>query len=74
MAGRIRGVRRGLTILLQTGMATWMETASSCPPLAAPVRRRGTTSSETRLPDERCPALIDILATLALNRIMEVHA
>jgi hypothetical protein len=74
VAGRIRGVRRGLTILLQMGMATWLETASSCPPVAGPVTRPGAASSETRLPDERCPALVDILANLALNRFMEVHA
>jgi hypothetical protein len=74
VAGRIRGVRRGLAILLQMGMATWLETASSCPPLGGPVTRSGAASSETRLPDERCPALVDILANLALNRFMEVHA
>lgn len=72
VAGQFRGVRRGLANLQQMGMATWMETVSSCPPL--PVTRSGVTISETRLPDERCPALIDILANLALNRFMEVHA
>jgi hypothetical protein len=74
VAGRIRGVRHGLAILLQMGMAAWMETFSSCPPLAGPATRPGATSSETRLPDERCPALVDIFANLALNRFMEVHA
>ena len=74
MAGRIRGVRHGLAILLKRGMAAWMEAASSCPPLAGSATRSGATSSETRLPDERCPALVDILANLALTRFMEVHA
>ena len=74
VSGRIRGVRRGLAILLQMGMATWMETVSSCPPLAGPVTRPGAPSSKIRLPDERCPALVDLLANLALNRYMEVHA
>ena len=74
MAGRIRGVRHGLAILLQRGMAAWMEAAVSCPPLAGPATRPGTKSSETRLPDEHCPALIDILANLALTRFLEVPA
>jgi hypothetical protein len=55
-------------------MAAWMDAASSCPPVAGPATRPGATSSETRLPDERCPALVDILTNLALSRFMEVHA
>jgi hypothetical protein len=55
-------------------MAAWMEAASSCPPLAGSATRSGATSSETRLPDERCPALVDILANLVLTRFLEVHA
>jgi hypothetical protein len=74
LAGRIRGVRHGLAILLHGGMAAWMDAALSCPPLAGPATRPGATSSETRLPDERCPALVDILTNLALSRFMEVHA
>ncbi len=74
MTGRIRGVRRGLTILLQMGMAMWMETVSSCPPYLEPVTRPSAASIETRLPDERCPALVDILANLALKRLKEIHA
>jgi len=73
LAGRIRGVRRGLAILLQTGMAAWMEAVSSCPPRAAPTWP-SATSRDTRLPDERCPALLDILTNLVLNRFMEVQA
>ena len=74
VAGRIRGVRHGLAILLQRGMAAWMDATSSCSAFASPATRPGATSSETRLPDERCPALVDILANLALTRFMEVHA
>ena len=74
VAGRIRGVRRGLANLLQMGMATWMETVSSCPSLVGPVTRPDATSSETRLPDDRWPALVDILANLALNLFTEAHA
>lgn len=74
VTGRIRGVRRGLAILLHRGMSAWIEAASSCPPQADPVTRPGVTNRDTRLPDERCPVLIDILANLALNRIMEAHA
>jgi hypothetical protein len=55
-------------------MAAWMDAASPCPVFASPASRPGATSSETRLPDERCPALVDILANLALTRFMEVHA
>ena len=74
VTGQIRGVRRGLVILLHRGMSAWVEAASSCPPCAAPVTRPDVSRRDTRLPDERCPALVDILANLALNRITEVHA
>jgi hypothetical protein len=74
VAGRTRGVRHGLAIFLQMGMAAWMEVASSCSPLAGPATRPSATSSETRLPDEGCPALVDILANLVLTRFMEIHA
>jgi len=74
VAGRVRGVRRGLAILLQMGLVTWMDTVSSCPPLVDPVTRPAPASSERRLPDDRCSVLVDLLANLALNRLMEVHA
>ena len=74
VAGRIRGVRRGLANLLQMGMAAWMETVSSCPSLVGSATRPDARSSETRLPDDRCPAVVDILANLALNLFMEARA
>lgn len=73
MAGRIRGVRHGLAVVLQMGMATWLSTVSFCTPIADPVAERDPTDSGKRLPDERRSAFVDILATLALNRFTEVH-
>ena len=74
VAGRVRFVRHGLAVLLQSGMAAWMDTCSVCLPDGDPTTRLSSPNSETRLPDERCPALVDLLANLALNRVMEVHA
>jgi len=74
VAGRTRGLRHGLAILLQMGMAAWIEACSSCLPRADPTTRSRPGSSKQRLPDERCPALVDLLANLALSRLMEVHA
>lgn len=73
LAGRIRAIRRGLAILLQMGMAAWMEAVSSCPPRAAPARPDARIR-DTQLPDEQYPALLDILSNLVLNRFMEVQA
>jgi len=72
VAGGIRGVRHGLVILMQMGMAAWMEAILSCPPVAGPTRHTSATSRQTRLPDERCPALVDLLANLALTRFTEI--
>jgi hypothetical protein len=74
VAGRIRFVRHGLAVLLQSGMVAWMEACSACLPSMDPVARSSASTCETRLPDERHPALVDLLANLALNRLVEVHA
>jgi hypothetical protein len=74
VAGSTRFVRHGLAVLLQSGMVAWMEACSACLPGMDPVSRSSASSCETRLSDERHPALVDLLANLALNRLVEVHA
>jgi hypothetical protein len=71
--GRVRGVRHGMTVLLQGGMAAWMRACLSCPPLAASTTPSRSAGSERRMPDEQLPALVDLLANLALDRLMEFH-
>jgi hypothetical protein len=74
IAGQIRFVRHGLAVLLQNGMAAWMEACSACLPGRDPATRSRASTCQTRLSDERHPALVDLLANLALNRLVEVHA
>jgi hypothetical protein len=74
VAGNTRFVRQGLAVLLQSGMVAWMEACSACLPGIDPVARSNVFTNETRLSDERHPALVDLLANLALNRLAEVHA
>ena len=73
-AGNTRFVRHGLAVLLQSGMLAWMEACSACLPGIDPVTRSSGSTCESRLSDERHPALVDLLANLALNRLVEVHA
>ena len=74
VAGNTRFVRHGLAVLLQSGMVAWMEACSACLLGIDPAIRSSASTCETRLSDERHPALVDLLANLALNRLMEVHA
>ncbi len=75
VVGRVQGIRRGLAILVQRGMAAWMDTVSWVPSLdAAPSPQPTVARCETRLPDAHSAAPIDILANLTLNRFLEVHA
>lgn len=75
VVGRVHGIRRGLAILLQRGMAAWMDAVSTVPsPVAAPSIQPTASRYETRLPDAHSAALIDILANLTLNRFLEAHA
>ena len=74
VAGNTRFVRHGLAVLLQSGMAAWMGACSTCLPGIDPVTRSSASTCETRLSDKRHPALVDLLANLALNRLVEVRA
>ena len=73
VAGNTRFVRHGLAVLLQRGMVAWMEACSAYLPDIDPVTRSSASTCETRLSDERHPALVDLLANLALDRLVEVH-
>ena len=74
VAGNTRFVRHGLAVLLHSGMVAWMEACSTCLPGMDPVTCSSASGCEPRLSDERHPALVDLLANLALNRLVEVHA
>ena len=70
VVGQVSGVRRGLAILLQKGMAGWMDVCSSCRAVAVPTGLR-PSSDEKRLADEHSAELVDLLANMALNQLME---
>ena len=69
LSGRIRGVRDGLAVMLQKGMAAWMEVCLSC---RQTITKKHLAPIEQVLPDEQYGALIDLFANMAMNRIKEV--
>jgi hypothetical protein len=73
VTGCISGVRQGLAVILQRGMAAWLEQCSSLRSLAE-TRPSTRTGHEQRLPDEQCDELIDLLTDLALTRLKEATA
>ena len=70
VVGRVSGVRHGLAILLQKGMAGWMEVCSSCQAAVVPTAFR-SSSGEDYLLDEHSSELVDLLANMALKQLME---
>lgn len=66
LSGRIQGVRNGLAVILQKGMAAWMEAFASC---RQTVTKKRTASWEDALPDEQYGAVVDLIANMALNQM-----
>jgi hypothetical protein len=70
VAGCISGVRQGLAVMVQRGMAAWLEQRwqfGSLPEAKSSTR----LGDEQRLPGEQCDELIDLLTNLALTRLKE---
>ena len=67
LAGRL-----GLVILLQQGLAAWVEQWSKMPtPTPAP---SSEISRPSLLPDDTSADVINVLAAMALGHMQEVHA
>ena len=66
LSGRIQGVRNGLAIILQKGMAAWMEVCASCRQTAT---KKRAASREDALPDEQYGAVVDLITNMALNQM-----
>jgi hypothetical protein len=73
VSGRISGIRHGLAVMLQKGMAAWMEQLSLVQTLAER-KPSDRTGAEQILPDGQCDELVDLLTNLALARLTEVNA
>lgn len=69
LSGRIREVRDGLAVMLQKGMAAWMQLCSPCREID---RKKHLYSIEKALPDEQYGALIDLFTNMAMNQMKEV--
>ena len=70
IAGRTWGVRHGLAVLLQQGMAAWMELCSLPRPPSAPARA-SVAGVEPISCAERFNAVVDILTHMTLSHLME---
>ena len=64
--------RVGLAVLLQQGLAAWVEQWSKLP--APTTVSPGETPKPSLLPDDCSAQLINLLATMALAHIQEVRA
>jgi hypothetical protein len=71
LSGRIQEMRDGLAVLLQKGMAAWMEVCLAC---RQTITKKCLTPIDDALPNEQYGALIDLFVNMALNRIEEVLA
>ncbi len=69
LSGRIQRGRDGLSVMLQKGMAAWMEV---CSLYRQAITKKRVAAIEQVLPDEQYGALIDLFANMAMNRIKEV--
>ena len=70
MTGRVGMVRRGLTVLLQSGLASWMSVCRETP-RSSPVRPRVPDSRLREIPGEQWPKIITLLADVAMQRFAE---
>jgi len=70
VVGRVSGVRHGLAVLLQKGMAGWMEVCSCCRAIAERTSLPSSSCGD-RLPAEDSAELVDLLANMALNHLTE---
>ncbi len=64
--------RLGLAVLLQQGMAAWIEQWAKMP-APTPVTV-SDTARPSSLPDDCSTQIINVLTTMALGHIQEVHA
>lgn len=70
MTGRVGMVRRGLTVLLQSGLASWMSVCRKTP-RPKPVRPRAPGSRLREMPREQWSQIITLLADVAMQRFAE---
>ena len=71
--GRTWGVRHGLAVLMQQGMAAWIEAFLRTCPVPLPARP-APASSQQPLAVEHLEAVVNILTNMALSRIVEIPA
>ena len=72
VAGHFSGPRHGLALLVQKGMATWMEECVWCCPALEVSAPPSSTSTDQAIPDEGRAELVDLLASM-MSRLTEVH-
>ncbi len=70
LSGRIHTARDGLVVILQKGLAAWLEVCGSCRETTSTTKQ--SASIEQMLPDEEHGALIGLFTNMALNQIQEV--
>jgi len=73
LSGSIWGVRGGLAVLLQKGMASWIKVWSSCQQALTVLKASRCTTAEQKLPEEQYDKLVNLFTNMALNRLQEIH-
>jgi hypothetical protein len=69
LSGRIHAVRDGLVVILQKGLAAWLELCGSCKESSVKTK---PASLEQVIPPAQHGALIGLFTNMALSRIQEV--
>ncbi len=71
MTGRAAMVRRGLAVLLQSGMASWMRVCRRATLHSKSARHRIVSSALRQMPGEQWSQIITLLADVAMQRFAE---
>jgi hypothetical protein len=74
LAGRALGSRLGLSLLLCSGMAAWLEGWASCPQVEPAVQTTQTPARVEPIADECCAGVVSVLASMALGNLTEAIA
>ena len=74
LAGRTLGSRLGLSLLLRSGMAAWLEGWATCSQVEPAAQTTEAPARVEPLADECCAGVVSVLCSMALGNLMEATA
>jgi hypothetical protein len=74
LTGQMHGSRLGLSLLLCSGMAAWLQGWAGCPQTKPAAQTTPSPARIEPLADECCADVVSVLASMALGNLMEATA